>query len=139
MKHLGVDIEVKATTELVGTVEWLRNKIEDSEFRFSSTKQDEPCVVWDFFHIVNGERKKKSSKIVAFIDSEYDEYYGWNTYKDCKITNPSHKNENMPMLFYYLTDNAVFHCNRLIEKLADALMNKVSSDKESLKVNVSIK
>lgn len=132
-----INIKVKEA-ELTGSAVWLKKQIENSEFRFSST-QDSPCIVWDFYHIVDGKREKERSKIVAFIDCGDSDYFLWEDYRDCKITNSTNKGYyEAPNIFEYLTDNAKFHCNQLIRKLADTLIEKVKSDKKNLQINVSV-
>ncbi len=142
MKHLGVNIEVKAEDKLIaGTTEWLKKQIETSEFRFGSTRDNEPCVIMDFYKKnKEGERIKTESTIVAFIDSGTSDalfYRGYND--DCKIVYTHGYNDHTPALFNYLTKNAAYHCDILIKKLANELLKKVESDKQNLTINVEVK
>lgn len=142
MKHLGVNIEVKAEDKLIaGTTEWLKKQIETSEFRFGSTKDDEPCVIMDFYKKnKEGVRIKTNSTIVAFIDSGTSDAFFYRDYtEECKISFTHAFNDETPCLFNYLTKNAAYHCDLLIKKLANELINKVKSDKQNLTINVEVK
>jgi hypothetical protein len=126
---------------IAGSTEWLKNQIENSQFRFTSTNDNEPCVCWDFFKEKEGKKVKVRSSIVAFIDSEYSDSMGWRSFSEsCKITNPSKASRvyEEPGIFNYLTPNAEMHCDRLIKLLAEKLIQKVGNDYQSLKISVTV-
>lgn len=137
------NIKIEGNYSVVaGSTEWLKIKLNNAKFRFSSTTDNEPCVVIDFFKSVENKQVKAHSRVVAFIDSGYSDTMFWNDYKEnVKLTHAasaSEDNPNLPALFNYLTPNAKSHCNTLIRKLADELINKINTDRTELKINVTV-
>ncbi len=137
------NIKIEGNYSVVaGSTEWLKNKINCSKFRFASTTDNEPCVVIDFFKIVDEKRVKTGSKVVAFIDSGYSDSMFWKEYKEnVKLIHSalnSNENPYVPTLFNFLTPNAKQYCDQLIRHLADELIKKVKSDNQQLNINVTV-
>lgn len=134
------NIKIEGTYKVIaGSTEWLKQQIENGKFRFGSTKDKEPCVIWDFYEKKGEEIVKTKSIIVVFIDAEQADSEGWRNYTgNCKLIHTDGNSYLCPTLFNYLTQNAKEYCNHLIKMLANKLISKVANDKQVLKITVAV-
>lgn len=136
MKKLEVNIETNEKEIIAGTVKWLKRELENIKFRFGSTKTKEPCIVADFFEEKEGKRKKTHSQLIAFVESSDDDSVYYIKYRaNIMVVPPAHSFR--ASLFNYLTPAAYNHCENLIEKLADKLIEMIEMDKEDLTITVT--
>lgn len=124
---------------IAGSTEWLKNQIENSKFKFGSTKEKEPGIWWEFYEMKDGELKKTKSTCVAFVDAKLSDPFQYREYTDSvMIVHPSGDDYRNASLFPYLTPNARAYCDKLIKMLADQLIKKVDSDRQSLSIKVIV-
>jgi hypothetical protein len=124
---------------IAGSTEWLKNQIENSKFIFGSTKEKEPGVWWEFYETKDGELKKTKSKCVAFVNAQLSDSFQYREYRDNVMIAHSFGDDYLKAcLFPYLTPNAIVYCDKLIKLLADQLIKKVYSDRQSLSIKVIV-
>jgi len=134
-------IKIKQKEPITGSVEWLKGAINNGKFKFSTTVDGEPCVVFSYYERKNDQLTKKYTKIVAFISNgRSDGVMFYREYREiCCIIKPYVRGyEEEPTLFPYLTDAAIENCDRIIKQVADELINKVQGDNGSLNIQVIV-
>lgn len=134
------NIKIEGKNNVIpGSVEWLKNIINESRFRFASTIEGEPCIVWDFLRKENEKTIVKKSKVVVFLDADLSDTQGYRLYNNCCLIRTHGNDYHESALFGYLTDNAAIYCNRLLKSLADKLVERLEADKQELTIEVTVK
>jgi hypothetical protein len=139
------NIKIEKEKEIVGSVNWLKEQLENMVFRFSERKGN-PSVAYAFLHEPNmeGERMPgdwNSAVLLAESPKIKHKFFEvCEEYNETLVIYPSDNaaHDHGWTMFPYLTPAAQVHCKKLIHMLADELVKKVKSDKGDLKINVTV-
>lgn len=131
------NVQIEENT-LPGTVKWLKEKIASSRFYFSSTKENEPCVVWEFRRIKDNVPVVTKTKVVVFFDAGVSDTSHYRSYNNCALIKDHGNDYAEDSLFEYLTTNASYYCTALLKDLADELVKKLEGDKDELLIEVTV-
>jgi hypothetical protein len=135
-------IEIFKKTPIAGTTEWLKEELRNCTFRFSTTTDDEPCVVCDKYKKIKNGVEREKTILLAFVPGkpEPENDILWRNHKGKAFTAyPSCKDPEPYSMFNYLTDNAKRYCDELIGKVADVLLAKLDADREEMTIEVNVK
>lgn len=136
------NIVIQNEEPFTGSVEWLKEKIENMVFKFSQ-REGLPCVSYGFLEEADGEKKVKKWYTLAVLkgcpEKDYDFIMCCKEYKGAWVTYSVAEQEHVWSMFPYLTDNAKFYCERLITLIADKLLNHANTDSGSISITVIVK
>ncbi len=140
-----INIKIENPKNFVGSVSWLKDQIENMNFRFGS-RDGVPCVDYAFITknketgekvvgrwktaVVMGDSPETSLKFYD-VCKEYNETY-------ITYTSGNSTHEHGWAMFPYLSPHAQTVCERLIRNLADELVRKVKTDRDDLKITVIV-